>query len=398
MTAPVSSRWALLWILMLASAASMMATDLYSPSLPFLPRLLDTRAETAQLTLSLHLLAYAIGTLIHGPLSDRFGRRSVLLWGMGAFFVTSLLCGMAGTIGQLIAGRLLQGVAAAAEGVVVLSIIRDVFSREEQVQALAWYGVATSVPPAVAPVLGAYIYLWCGWRMAFFVLAGVALVAGTLIAWGVPESRRGAPAAGGIGVVIAHYGSLFFNWNYLRHVLMGGAAVAVQYVFATGGPFVIVEHFRLPVPYFGYLQALLVVCFVAGSLVAGRWVRELGASRILGVGVAAFVAGTILMLAFHGLGRETPWNFTLALGFIAFALGPVFATIPMLTLDATGVDTGAAAAFLIAGEMGVGSLGALMVGALYDGTSQPMVLTLATLSAVMILAFIARGRSIRSDP
>lgn len=392
MTAPDFSRWALLWILMLASAASMMATDLYSPSLPFLPRLLATRPETAQLTLSLHLLAYAIGTLIHGPLSDRFGRRPVLLWGMGAFFATSLLCGAATTIGQLISGRLLQGLAAAAEGVVVLSIIRDVFNREEQVQAMAWYGVATSVPPALAPVLGAYIYLWFGWRMTFVVLAGVALVAGTLIAWGVPESRRGAPAAGGIGVVIAHYVSLLSNWNYLRHVLMGGAAVAVQYVFATGGPFVIVEHFRLPLPYFGYLQALLVVCFVAGCLVAGRWVRDLGAARILGIGVAAFLAGTVLMLVFHGMGRETAWSFTVALGFIAFALGPVFATVPMLTLDATGVDTGAAAAFLIAGEMGVGSIGALMVGELYDGTSQPMVLTLAALSGVMVMAFTLRAR------
>ena len=83
MTAPVPSHRALLWILMLASAASMMATDLYSPSLPFLPRLLATRPETAQLTLSLHLLAYAVGTLVHGPLSDRFGRRPILLWEIG---------------------------------------------------------------------------------------------------------------------------------------------------------------------------------------------------------------------------------------------------------------------------------------------------------------------------
>ena len=400
MTPPAFTRWTLLWILMLASAASMMATDLYSPSLPFLPRLLATRPETAQLTLSLHLLAYAVGTLVHGPLSDRFGRRPILLWGMGAFFVTSLLCGAAATIGQLIAGRLLQGVAAAAEGVVVLAIIRDVFSRENQVQALAWYGVATSVPPALAPVLGAYIYLWFGWRMTFFVIAGVALLAGTLIAWRVPESRRGAPVTGGMCAVMAQYGSLLSNWNYLRHVLMGGAAVAVQYVFATGGPFVIVEHFQLPVTWFGYLQALLVACFVAGSLVAGRCARALGAPRILGIGVCAFVAGTLLLALGQMLGLETVATFSISLGFIAFALGPVFATVPTLSLDATQVDTGIAAALLIALEMAIGSGGGLLVGALYDGTSRPMMLSLVALAGLMLLAHAGKraGREARIAP
>jgi DHA1 family bicyclomycin/chloramphenicol resistance-like MFS transporter len=383
---------ALLGILMLASAASMMATDLYAPSLPFLPGLLGTTPEAAQLTLSLHLAAYAAGTLLHGPLSDAYGRRPVLLWGMGALAATSLLCAIATGIGELILFRIFQGLAAAAEGVVVLAIIRDAFDGDAQVRALAWYGVATSVTPALAPVLGAYLYLWFGWRVTFGVMAAVAFTAGLLIAWGVPESRPVTVRAPRPVAVVRAYLSLLADWRYLRHALIGGAAVAVPYVFATGGPFVVVEHFGLPVPYFGYLQALLVVCFVAGSLAAGRWAGRAGAARILGAGVAAFMAGAVLLALAQVSGRETLAGFSLSLALIAFALGPVFATVPKLTLDATAVDTGAAAALLIALEIALGSAGGLLVGSLYDGTSRPMMLTLVVLATVMGLAF-RLGRS-----
>lgn len=377
---------ALLGILMLASAASMMATDLYAPSLPFLPQLLATQPGTVQLTLSLNLLAYAAGTLIHGPLSECFGRRPVLLWGMVAFTLTSLLCGLSRSIEHLLLFRVLQGLAAAVEGVVVLAIIRDVFSSEEQVRAMAWYGMATSVPPAVAPVLGAFIFVYFGWRMNFYLLALFALCTAILIARGVPESRPGANSNFSVRATLRDYRDLLCDWHFLRHTFIAGASLGYLYAFATGGPFLVVEYFRLPTQYFGYLQGLLVVGFVAGSYLAGKLAGRISIARILAAGIAVLSAGTVLFAAQVHLGLDTPVAVALSLILIAFAIGPIFATVPTSALDATRVSTGAAAAFLVAMEMGISALGALLVGALYDGTSRPLAITFVTLWLLLLLA------------
>ena len=172
----------LLILLVSASVITMMSTDLYVPSLAHLPELLGTSPEWVKLTVSLNIAAYGIATLVHGPLSERFGRRPVLLWGMVGFTLASFLCAGAADIGQLLFARILQGIAAAVEGVVVLAIIRDVFSQKEQVRAIAIYGIATAFAPAVAPLLGGYIHVYFGWRMNFYFLSSLALLVTLLIA------------------------------------------------------------------------------------------------------------------------------------------------------------------------------------------------------------------------
>ena len=107
----------LLVILVAASAITMMSTDLYAPSLAHLPELLNTDPEWVKLTITLNVAAYSLATLIHGPLSDRFGRKPVLFWGLVGFTLASFLCGIAENIGALLAARMFQGVAAAVEGV-----------------------------------------------------------------------------------------------------------------------------------------------------------------------------------------------------------------------------------------------------------------------------------------
>ena len=180
----------LLILLVSASVITMMSTDLYVPSLAHLPELLGTSPEWVKLTVSLNIAAYGIATLVHGPLSERFGRRPVLLWGMVGFTLASFLCAGAADIGQLLFARILQGIAAAVEGVVVLAIIRDVFSQKEQVRAIAIYGIATAFAPAVAPLLGGYIHVYFGWRMNFYFLSSMALLVTLLIALLLKEIDR----------------------------------------------------------------------------------------------------------------------------------------------------------------------------------------------------------------
>jgi DHA1 family bicyclomycin/chloramphenicol resistance-like MFS transporter len=375
-------------ILILATSVAMMSTDLYAPSLPHLPDFFGTTPERVKLTMSLNILAYALGTLVHGPLSERFGRRPVLLWGIAAFTVFSLGCALSQSIGHLIAARMLQGVAAAVEGVVVLAVIRDVFNDREQVRAMALYGVATALTPVVAPILGGYIFIFFGWRMNFFLLAGIALVATILIWRYLEESTKKDHSALRPAEIAADYLGLLRDRNFLCYVMIGGATWGFFFAFITAGPFILIQGHGLPTQYFGYFQCLLVVSYSIGSLIAGRLARSHAGDRIMMLGVAAALAGGVLLLVVVYGGIETPLTLAIPLCIIAFADGPVYATTPSLAMGATDSRTGPAAAMLVAIEVGIGSLASLAVSVFHDGTSRPLALTSLALCLVIVAALL----------
>jgi MFS transporter, DHA1 family, multidrug resistance protein len=373
-----------LLVLIMASSVSMMSTDMYAPSLAGLPEYFGTDAATVKLTMSLNVLAYALGTLVYGPLSERYGRRSVLIAGMASFTVFSLLCGLATSIGELIFTRVLQGLAAAAEGVIVLAVIRDIFRDAERVRALAWYGVATALTPAAAPVVGAWVQVWFGWRMNFHILTACALAVTILIARTLRESRLEPARQLSLRSVLDDYLRLLRDFRYMRLVMIGAAGFAFIMAFVTAGPFILIREHGLPTQYFGYFQGVLVLCFVAGSLLAGRLAHRCSAAMLLRVGAAAGLAGTLMLLVVVFGALETPGLLGICLALIAFGVGPIFATTPALAMDATEVRAGPAGAMLLALQMGTGAVAALAVGVFHDGTTRPFALTCTALSLLII--------------
>lgn len=382
----------ILAILILASSVAMMSTDLYAPSLAHLPAYFGTDAATVKLSMSLNALAYALGTLVHGPLSERFGRRPVFLAGLAGFTLFSLLCGLAQSIGQLIAARILQGLMAAVEGVVVLAVIRDVFTDREQVRAIAWYGVATAVMPAVAPILGGYVFVWFGWRMNFHLLAAVALATTLLVYLFLPESGHRDPDTLHPREILREYLYLLGNTDFLRYTLIGGSTIAFFFAFVTAGPFILIQQYRLPTEYFGYFQGLLVLSYGAGSVLAGRLARRWSGDQLMLVGMVPAVFGGVALLVIVYAGFETPLLLALALCAMAFGDGPVFATTPTLAMNASRGRTGPAAALLLAIEVGMGSLAALSVGVFHDGTTRPFALTCGVCCLLSVVAWLAGRR------
>ncbi len=142
------------------------------PALPVLVVVFDDSAAHVQLVLSLYLAGIAAGQLVYGPASDRFGRRPVLLLGLATFLAGTVLCGLAGSLPALIAGRVLQALGACAGIVLSRAMIRDVYEREAAARGLALVMMAMTMPPAISPALGAYLSEWFDWRAIFAVLAG----------------------------------------------------------------------------------------------------------------------------------------------------------------------------------------------------------------------------------
>ncbi|MDP6875460.1 MAG: multidrug effflux MFS transporter [Alphaproteobacteria bacterium] len=370
-------------LLIMASAVSILSTDLYTPSLPHLQGVFHTDAGRVQLTMTLNLVAYALAQLFYGPLSDRIGRRPVLLAGMIGFAVASMGCAAAGSIESLIAARVLQGLTACAEAVVGYAVIRELYDEAGAVRVLAAYGMAIALAPAVGPVVGGHMHVWFGWRSNFILLTGLIVLVILLIWRFLPETLK-QPDRGALRPrrLLRGYLTLLRDGPFMTYTLIMSLVLGGLFAILTAFPFVFIERLAVPTEQYGYYYAAIVVAFFLGSLVVNRVAGRFASDPLLMAGLGACLLGglgfTILLLS----GLETPVRITATQCFFGFGLGLVFATAPVRAFDVCRAGHGHAAAMLGALPMAGGGLGTFCVVLWHDGSAWPVAMIL-TLTALM---------------
>jgi DHA1 family bicyclomycin/chloramphenicol resistance-like MFS transporter len=162
---------------------------MYLPSLPTLAAEFGATPGQVQLTLSAFFIGFAIGQLVYGPLSDRYGPKPVLLVGLGAYGLTSLLCAASPSIEVMTGLRFLQALGGGAGTVIARAMVRDLYPRDRAAQVLSMLMLVTALAPLGAPLIGGYLLHWSGWRMIFGLLALFGLICFAAIVWHVPESH-----------------------------------------------------------------------------------------------------------------------------------------------------------------------------------------------------------------
>jgi len=190
----VSGRRSPLALLVLVTAIAPAALHMLVPSLPLLATVFDAPAANVQLVLTLFLAGIATGQLVYGPVSDRLGRRPVLIAGLLLFLVGTVLCGLAWSLPVLIVGRVLQAGGGCAGMVLGRAIVRDLFDRERSASAIATITMAMSLAPSISPAIGAYLAEWVGWR-ADFALLGAVGAAVLVLTVAKLEETHAAPAS-----------------------------------------------------------------------------------------------------------------------------------------------------------------------------------------------------------
>ncbi len=294
-------------ILMLGLMAALPAvsTDMYLPSLPDVARDLHTSATAAQLTMTAMMAGGAVGQLVIGPLSDRFGRRRPVLVGVGLHVLTSLMCAIAPSIGLLVGLRAAQGFFNASATVVATAVIRDRFVGADAAKLMSRLVLIIGVAPLFAPSIGGVIAGEWGWRAVFAAL-GVFGVALWLVVWlrlpeTLPPERR---RTGGLRTAGEGYLRLLRDRHFVGLALLPGLTSAVLMSYVVGSPFVLRDGYGLTETQFALIFAANGIGLVAGAQVNAALVHRVAPLKILRVSQAAMLGlcATLVVLGATGAG------------------------------------------------------------------------------------------------
>jgi DHA1 family bicyclomycin/chloramphenicol resistance-like MFS transporter len=397
-TPPPPAGRMLLGLIIALVAIGPLSTDLYLPSLPAIGRDLGADVAATQLTLSMYMVAFALAQLVYGPLSDRFGRRPVVIGGMAIYAVASVACAFAASIEQLIAARALQATGACAGVVLGRAIVRDVYGREGAARMLALVGSVMAFAPAFGPVLGGIVEVNFGWRWNFSLLVAFSVVLLALLAGRLVETNRLRDESALDPVrMLRNYATLLADRRYLGYALCVAFGYGGLFAFISGSSFVLIDDLGLSPDVYSWYFVMCVVGFFTGAQVATHFTMRLGIDRMLVLGASINVAGGAGMLAVALSGLATP-----------DALGAAFLVLPMAVFVlGMGINmpnaqggalgpyphmAGSASALMGFIQMSCAALVGMAFGWLHEGT--PVVLAglvlFCALALTASLAFLVR--------
>jgi DHA1 family bicyclomycin/chloramphenicol resistance-like MFS transporter len=390
----MTTRQRLKLVLVLGSliAIGPLTIDMYLPSLPAITGDLEATAAAVQLTLTGTLAGLALGQLVIGPLSDKLGRRTPLLFGIGVHILASVLCVIAPNLAVLGTLRVLQGLGAAASMVVGMAIVRDLFTGLDAAKLISRLMLVMGSAPILAPTLGGIVLNWTSWRGVFVVLAllGVGII--TFAALALPETLPPARRrSGGVVGTIRDYRRLFTDRAYIGLILVAGLAMAALFAYVSGSSFVFQEQFGLSEQEFGFVFGAGAVGLIAATQANVRLLRRWTPSQILTSALAFGAVMGLLLLLFAVTGFGGLTGILVPLWLVLAAAGLAFPNAPALALSRHGEAAGTAAALLGAVQFGVGALSAPLVGVLGTGAiGMAAVIAGGMLAANLVLFLIAR--------
>ncbi|MEM7251691.1 MAG: Bcr/CflA family multidrug efflux MFS transporter [Pseudomonadota bacterium] len=396
---PSASTPRLVFVLATLVAFGPMSIDMYLPSLPTIGDRFDASTGSVQLTLSAFFIGFALGQLLYGPLSDRLGRRPVLLWGISLYVATSVCCALSTSIDQLIIFRFLHALGGGAGTVVARAAVRDCFEQNQAARVLSLMMLVTAIAPLLAPVLGGYVLNWFGWRSIFWLLSGFGVGCWLLVAFGLPETNP-SERRKDVSVLSAFAG----YQKVLRHptaigcILSGGFGFAGMFAYISGTPFVYIELFGVSPQHYGYLFGLNIVGLAIGASLNARLVLRHGAPRmmILGALVNA-IAGLVLFInAATGYGGLV--GLLVPLFFFIGALNLIAANAIAIASTHFATSAGAVAALFGAAQFGLGALAGGVVGQLHNDTAVPMATVIGVCGMGALVASVWVNRQTNIEP
>ena len=274
-----------------------LSIDMFLPSMPAMVREFQTQPTHIQPAVTLFLMALGAAQLVFGPLSDRFGRRPILLIGLSCYALAGLGCLFAPTVGALILARVLQGFAGGSGPSVSRAVVRDIYGEIHAARIMSYMATAIALAPILAPILGGFLQAYFGWHAVFVVLStlGVLFFFGYL--WAVPETNNMIdPTALNPTRMRANYRDLLSSRQYLGYTFMVAILFWGMFAFITNSSFVLITELGVSPQLYGFCFGSVAVGLMIGAFLSGRLNNRLGSARIIQIGSLIAAGAGLLML------------------------------------------------------------------------------------------------------
>jgi len=286
--------FALTALLAMLSMLGPLSMDMYLPSLPDIAHVLQAPIARVQLTVSSYLIGFAVGQVVYGPLSDRRGRRPVLLAALGLYLASTLVCAATQSVGPLIAARFLQGVAGSGATVLARAIVRDLYSGVRAARELSLIGSISAFAPIMAPMIGGVLQTAFGWRASFIAMSAAAVIGAVVAGRLLPETlRRRASEPISLSYLLRSYSAVLRHRGFLAYLGILTASYAGLFAWISGASVVLQDVYGLSALAFGIIFALGSGGYMAGATAAARLVVRFGLDRTLGLGAVFLAAGGV---------------------------------------------------------------------------------------------------------
>lgn len=380
----------LVLILGLLTAFGSLSIDMYLPAFPAIAGDLATDVAAVEASLALFFLGFSAGQMLYGPVSDRFGRKPPLYFGLALYTAASIGCALAWSIEALIAFRFLQALGGCAGVVVSRAVVRDRFDHNEAARMFSLLMLVMGVSPILAPLAGGYLAAGFGWRAIFVLLAGIGTAAAVLVHLRLDETLDPARATTALrpGLILRNYAIVVRDRHFLRYTLANSCALAGMFAYISGSPFVLIDLYGVSSEHYGVYFGANAFGLIGLSQFNRRLLRHFSFEAILPVAFGAMMACGLFLMVAGTLRLPLPW---LAVGLFLFVsgIGLVGPNSAAGAMSNHPERAGSAAALYGTLQFSVAAAASGLVGTFHDGTARPMTWIIGLSSVGAFAIFVA---------
>ncbi|KRP71514.1 MFS transporter [Pseudomonas paralactis] len=388
MTQRILAPWFWLTLLTVLVGLPRLTLDLHLPALPAMADYFQTSDSQLQLVLTLYTLGSAVSLLVSGPLTDRFGRRPVLLAGLAIYVLATVTCALADSLGVLIIARLFQALGGCCTTVIGRVIVRDYFAPQEQARLLGLISMAMAVSPMAAPVLGSVLLPLLGWRGLFVLLGVIGSLLCLVVQRRLPETRPPQVAAAPPPHLLRIYGQLLRDRYFLRYALAIGCVYSTYFPFISESSALLQRGFGLSPSTYALVFAATISGYMLGANLFRRLVGRFEADRLISVAIGLNVLGSVMLATATTVLAQDWLAIVLPMVVIMVSVGLTMPACQLSVLQPYGAMAGTASGLFFFIQMIVTALSSWATGLLSDGTAQPLVIMTSMASALLVTSWL----------
>ena len=377
----------LIVLLAATSALGPAGMQILLPALPVIQDDFSVSNDVAQLTLSLSMFSIAIGTLVYGPMSDKYGRKPTMLLGIFIAIIGSIFCYLADSIGWLIAGRIIQAFGGAVGLVLARAIVRDVYGAEESARVIATLVMVMVIAPMMSPALGGEMMNRFGWESVFLVMAGASVIIFVFLILRQPETLVTPVQFEGIGSMLRTFDGLLRSRPFCGYAFCVTFVSVVFFSFISAAPEIMVSVLNRPPTEYGYYFVMIPIGFMIGNYVTRHFGRSISIDSMIVLGSTIAIGGIVLAIVLNLVGLSHPLALFLPVSIAVFGNGITLPNAQAAAINEFPQYAGSASGLTGFLQMSVSAVAAQFVAFIFNETAYPLLIMMLLASVISLFLF-----------